>query len=224
MAGKKWQVRAGAHAHRGENTASRDSSQDDVYMPTIPKGFSTLQMILGVLVMGLVASAGTLVFLPTYNRFMQESAYQEILDLVEAAGTVRQIEGHYGKLGPGPPGSTNATAGQNYVVTNGYLDSNRYTNGALGELVTGGGWRIGKTGTPPSPNGDKDKTEIFYGFEAAEDCRAVADRVEGAIPRATLFPTTGDPNVNTNAGCGKLAAAHPTGSTTIESVLMFTLE
>ena len=122
------------------------------------RGFSTLQVVAALAIAGTLTAAAARVLFPMYNRAQINNAYEELYMVTHAIREVREYNGHYGVV----------TKFQD-LVTNGYIPSDRYTDGSnqnsFGLTIT-----AVKAGT-----NDHDVT-VTYETDSTATCENLADR------------------------------------------------
>ena len=148
---------------------------------TREQGFSTMQVIAGLAIGGVVTAGAAIVIAPAYNNVQLEGAYQEIALIMDATRRVKTFEGSYDNLGSAAPGQPrvpptalgSSTDSIGYLKGNGYLESEQYTTGAIGENFLSGGILVWDT------------PAVYYGTDSEANCNALMARVNNTLPGAT---------------------------------------
>ena len=101
-----------------------------------------MQVIAGLAIGGVVTAGAAIVIAPAYNNVKLEGAYQEIALILDSVYAVRRNTGSYDAVlatggARNPTGATGKSI--DYLKTNGYLVSELYDRGAIGENFLGGG-------------------------------------------------------------------------------------
>ena len=140
-----------------------------------------MQVIAGLAIGGVVTAGAAIVIAPAYNNVKLEGAYQEIALILDSVSAVRRNTGGYadvGATGSNRTPTASAAAGESiaFLKANGYLVSEQYTIGAVGENFLGGGVVI--VLSAPAVN-------IIYGTDSPANCQALLNRIKNTIPRVS---------------------------------------
>jgi type II secretory pathway pseudopilin PulG len=127
------------------------------------RGFSTLQVVAAIAIAGVLTAAAARVLFPMYNRALVNNGYEELYLIINSVNEIREYHGDYALLGSG------GVAGFTWLVDNGYLPTDRYTDGT-GENSFGGNIELTST------NGNDD-AELKYSTNSISTCENLADRM-----------------------------------------------
>lgn len=122
------------------------------------RGFSTLQVVAAIAIAGVLTAAAARVLFPMYNRALVNNGYEELYMIVHSIGEVREYNGDYEELDD-----------FEWLVDNGYLPTDRYTDGT-GENSFGGNIELEST------NDDLD-VQLTYVTNSEATCNNLADRM-----------------------------------------------
>ena len=129
----------------------------------IQQGYSTMQVIAGLAIGGLVTAGAAAVLRPAYNSVMLNAAFEEVVLLAASTKEVRSYNGDYADL-----------VNVRWMTNNGYLPSPPYTDGTQEN-------RYGRDFSILRSNVAGTTATINYSFDTGVLCQAALDRVENSL-------------------------------------------